>query len=178
MKLKSIAIFSTIMMAGVGSANANNLLIDPYVGAMAGFGGYTVFHDHEHASQSSQIYGAVAGIDIPLFRLEAEYEYLNADDFHTNLGMLNAYVKAPTVLIKPYLGVGVGTAFSGKFDDIKTENTIAYQAMLGITLDMPVLPFKVDVEGRVLYANDIVKDDNIKPDLLQYDARAKLRFIF
>ena len=179
MKLKSIAIFSTIIMAGAGSANAANMLVDPYVGAMAGFGGYTVFHGHDdHASQSSQIYGAVAGIDIPLFRIEAEYDYLNADDFNTNLAMVNAYIKAPSFVLKPYLGVGAGMAFSGKFHHVDTENNAAFQAMVGVTFDMPVLPIKLDVEGRALYSNDIVKIDNTKFDLLQYDARAKLRFVF
>lgn len=178
MKLKSIAIFSTIMMAGVTSANAGNMLIDPYVGAMAGLGGYTVFRSHDYDTQSSKIYGAVAGVDIPMFRLEAEYDYLDADDFNTNLAMLNAYVKAPSFVLKPYLGIGAGMTFSGKYNHIDTESSTAYQAMAGVTFDLPALPVKLDVEGRILYSGDIVKVDNTKFDLLQYDARAKLRFVF
>lgn len=178
MKLKSIMIFSTIMMTGITSANAGNTLVDPYVGAMVGLGGYTVFHSHDYDTQSSKIYGAVAGVDIPLFRIEAEYNYLDADEFNTNLAMLNAYVKAPLVMLKPYLGVGAGMVFSGKYNHVDTESNTAYQAMAGVTFDIPVLPIKLDVEGRVLYSNDIVKIDNTKLDLLQYDARAKLRVVF
>lgn len=178
MKLKSIVAATAISVGIIGSANASNLLIDPYVGAMAGFGGYTMFDGHDHASQSSQIYGAVAGIDIPLFRFELEYDYLNADDFDANLAMLNAYLKAPSIMIKPYLGVGVGTIFSGKYNHIDTEDTMAYQAMVGVTFDLPILPLKIDVEGRALYSNDIVKTDDAKPDLIQYDGRVKLRVIF
>ena len=58
------------------------------------------------------------------------------------------------------------------------DSVAAYQAMLGVTFDIPVLPIDVDVEGRVLYAADIYDYNGLKPDFLQYEARLKLRYVF
>ena len=82
-------------------------------------------------------------------------------------------------MVKPYLGVGVGNVFSGKDNDfVDIDSVIAYQGMLGVTFDIPVLPIDVDVEGRVLYAADIYDIAGIKPDFLQYEGRLKLRYVF
>ena len=120
------------------------------------------------------------GIDIPMFRIELEYDYVNTDDMELNLGMVNAYFKLPTPVIKPYIGAGIGTTFSSTYEpaDIDIDNTVAYQGMLGITFDIPVIPFNVDVEGRVLYASDLFEYATEKYDLLQYEGRVKLRYVF
>lgn len=183
MKTKSFGILtaaSIFMM--MGSANAN-MLFDIYAGGTYGMGGYTIYTDDQDFSKSAQSYGGVLGMDIPMFRIELEYNYLDTDALTVNLGLVNAYFKIPTPIVKPYIGAGIGTTFDSKYEladhtHIKIDDTIAYQGMVGITLDIPVIPFNIDIEGRVLYAPEIYKIADIKSDLLQYDGRVKLRYIF
>ena len=174
MNIKSFGILTaaTIMLSA-GAANAN-ILFDIYAGATYGIGGYTLFADDNDISKSSQSYGAVLGMDIPMFRVELEYNYLDSDALTASLGLVNAYFKLPLPVIKPYIGAGIGYTFDTKYSSIETEDTMAYQGMLGATLNLPVLPFNVDVEGRVLYAPDIMPDI----DLLQYEGRIKARYVF
>ncbi len=183
MKTKSFGIFSVAVAMMFGGAANANLIFDIYGGATYGIGAHTLLADDNDVSKSAQAYGAIFGVDIPLFRLELEYNYLDSDKLTTNLGMVNAYFKVPTPLLKPYIGAGVGTTFDGKYMpvksvDVDTDDVIAYQGMLGLTLNLPVLPFNVDVEGRVLYAPDMFRYENNDVDLLQYDARIKLRYVF
>lgn len=181
MQLKTFGILTTTIIMGMGAANANPIW-DIYMGATVGAGGVTIFADNNDKTYASQTFGAMFGIDIPAFRFEGEYNYLRASDFNTNLAMVNAYFKMPSTVIKPYLGLGVGASFSGDYDvkDIKSsmKTTAAYQGMLGLTMDLPALPLKFDIEGRVLYAPDIFSKFDVKPDLLHYDARLKLRYVF
>ncbi len=179
MNIKSFSILTaaTIMLS-CGAANAN-LLFDIYAGGTYGIGGYTAFNDDRDFSHSTNAYGAVIGMDIPLFRIELEYNYMDSDDFSLNTAFVNAYFKLPTPIAKPYIGAGIGSTFDSKYEPgniakIDIDDTISYQGMLGLTFDLPVLPFDIDVEGRVLYAPDILPDTN----LLQYDGRVKLRYIF
>ncbi len=181
MKLKSVSLFSlAIIMMGIAPARAN-LLFDIYGGATVGVGGETLFDHDDHKSNAAQSYGAVAGIDIPFVRAELEYDYLNGKDMDMHMGFVNVYAKMPLVLVQPYLGAGIGTIFDGKIDhmphtDINAD--IAYQAMFGLTFDIPVLPFKIDAEARALYIHDVYKIENASPDMLHYDARVKLRYVF
>ena len=183
MKIKSFGILTAAsIMLTCGAANAN-LLFDIYAGGTYGIGGYTMFMDDEHISKSSQSYGAVLGMDIPMFRVELEYNYLDADAGNFNIGLINAYFKLPTPVVKPYIGVGIGSTFDSKYEpttntQIDLDDTVVYQGMLGITLDLPVVPFNIDVEGRALYAPDIYETADITPDLLQYEGRVKLRYVF
>ena len=178
------ALFFSVFSIILSTATANaNLLFDIYAGGTYGTGGYTLFADDDHISKSSQSYGAVLGIDIPLFRLEAEYNHINADYMALNIGMVNGYFKLPTPVVKPYIGVGVGTTFESKYEpndtsSISIDNTTAYQGMLGITLNIPVIPFNIDVEGRTLYIPNAMELATIKTDVLQYEARVKLRYVF
>ena len=72
MNIKSFGILTaTTIMMSAGAANAN-MLFDIYAGATYGIGGYTLFADDNDISKSSQSYGAVLGMDIPLFRVELE----------------------------------------------------------------------------------------------------------
>ena len=50
--------------------------------------------------------------------------------------------------------------------------------MAGITLDLPVAPIKFDIEGRILYANNLYEIADKLVDIMHYDARLKLRYIF
>ena len=95
--------------------------------------------------------------------------------------MGNAYVKLPGLtVLNPYLGVGVGMMFDAEtnYYPVKLDSSIAYQGMLGVTLNIPALPFKIDVEGRVLYMPEIYSKNNFDVDAVQYDARVKLRYVF
>jgi len=190
MKINSISLISLVSTLACASVANATTLTDFYIGGMVGVGGQTVFNDKEHISSTSTILGAIAGMDIPVFRIEGEYNYINAQDFDTNSVMVNAYLKVPSTVILPYIGVGIGTVFGGKniVTDSSTllqtrydiKSTAAYQGMIGATVDVFAIPFKIDVEGRVLYAPDIYKETatNIMPDLLEYNARVKLRYIF
>ena len=182
MKTKTLVFLTTIATAATsGTANAN-ILFDFYAGGTFGIGGYTLLAD-ENESFSVQSYGAVLGMDIPVFRLEMEYDYVNADEMTVNLGMVNAYLKLPTPVVKPYIGGGIGTTFSSKFEpseniSLDIQATLAYQGMIGVTFDLPVIPFNIDVEGRVLYVSDLFEYATEKTDLLQYQGRVKLRYVF
>ncbi len=184
MKAKTPAIITaTAIILGATNAHAN-LLFDLYTGATYGIGGHTIFSDHNHTSTSSNTYGAVLGIDIPLLRFEIEYNRLDTKTLEMNLGMTNAYFKFPTPIAKPYLGAGFGIAFNSKYNNgtnnthTKIPDKLTYQAMVGLTLDLAILPFDIDIEGRILYAPDIFKTYDTDTNLLQYDGRIKLRYIF
>lgn len=178
MKLNYLGILTAAALTVSGSANAASLF-DFYAGAMVGVGGATVFANDADVSKSAQSYGAVIGFDIPVFRFELEYDYMHAAPIEMHVGMINAYAKMPLPAVKPYLGVGIGNIFSGTDEDfMDIDSVAAYQAMLGVTFDIPVLPIDVDVEGRVLYAADIYDYHGLKPDFLQYEARLKIRYVF
>ena len=86
-------------------------------------------------------------------------------------------------MVKPYIGAGIGTTFSSEFTPvahttIDIDDTIVYQGMLGVTLDIPVVPFNIDVEGRVIYASDLIECMNDTADVLQYEGRVQLRYVF
>lgn len=179
MKLKTSIILSALAISATSSAIANPVW-DLYVGATVGVGAETVFADGHKTTNTAQSFGALAGVDVPLFRFEAEYNYLNETDYHAHLAMMNAYFKIPSAVIKPYLGAGVGLVLDGENDAIhaKYDNTATYQGMIGVTLDVPALPFKFDVEGRAIYIPNMYKFEDIRPDLLHYEGRIKIRYIF
>ena len=188
MKINSLSLLSVVSVLTLAS-NANaGTWTDFYIGGMVGVGGQTMFAEHKNETNSSQMFGGVVGMDLPVFRIEGEYDYFNSTDFDTNAAMLNLYAKMPSTVILPYIGAGIGAVFGGKQtfteNGVKTEysidSTAAYQAMLGATIDILKLPIKFDIEGRVLYAPDIYKIEatNTTPDMLQYGVRAKVRYIF
>lgn len=177
MKLKYLGILSAATLAFSGSANAE-LLFDLYAGATVGAGAATEFADDATHTDSAQSYGAVLGLDIPLVRFELEYDYLNNDSARLHMGMINLYGKIPSTVVHPYLGVGVGNVFGGDAHDLDVDSAVAYQGMLGVTFDVPVLPIKIDAEGRAIYIPNLYQVADIKPDLLQYEVRLKLRYVF
>jgi len=179
MKLKTSIILGSIIATTAAPAIANPVW-DLYAGALIGVGAQTVFNDGHDKTETAQSFGGVFGIDLPAFRIEAEYDYIKQSNSHANIAMANAYFKMPSTVVKPYLGLGAGVMFNGSDDDhdVDLDTSAAYQGMLGVTLDVPALPFKFDIEGRALYIPDIAKVDDNKPDLLHYDARIKIRYIF
>jgi len=182
---KSILAATTLMIAG---ANANaGLIYDMYAGATAGIGsmvlafnGNNIDHNSSHTSYA---YGAIFGFDLPVVRFEAEYDYIDSKRVDMQTLMGNAYVKLPgLVVVNPYIGVGVGVMFDAGIKDnyyaFDFDSTIAYQGMLGATLNIPALPFKIDLEGRALLMPEVYSKNSMDIDALQYDARVKLRYIF
>lgn len=173
MKTKFIGFLTAATIFGFAS-NANAATaFDFYAGASLGAGGATVFADGGNNTDSGMSGGAMVGLDIPLFRIEAEYNYLSDADLSANAAMANVYFKMPSIAIHPYMGLGLGTVFGGDVDSA----TAAYQGMLGLTFDLP-LDLKADLEARALYAPNFVKTGGSEPDLLHYEARVKLRFVF
>ncbi len=188
MKINSISLISVVSMLTCASAANAGVVADFYVGGMLGAGGQTMFADHHNETDTSRVFGAIAGMDLPIFRIEGEYDYFDSKDLNTNAAMVNLYAKIPSTVILPYIGGGFGMVFGGeqtitqsgietKYD---VDSTAAYQAMLGATIDIFSIPFKFDIEGRVLYAPDIysIKGTDTTPDMLQYNVRAKMRYIF
>lgn len=188
MKINSLSLVSIVSVLTCASAANAGVWTDFYIGGMVGAGGQTLFAEHKNETASSQLFGAVAGMDLPIFRVEAEYDYLNSSDLNTNAGMVNLYAKMPSTVVLPYIGAGIGMVFGGDHtitnNGVKTEykidSTAAYQAMLGATIDILKVPLKFDIEGRIMYAPDIYKVEatGTSPDLLDYGARVKARFIF
>lgn len=190
MKINSISLISIVSTLACASTANAGVFADFYVGAFAGAGGQTMFADHKNDTNTSRVFGAIAGMDLPIFRVEGEYNYFGSKDLDTNAAMLNVYAKMPSTIILPYIGAGVGMMFGGEQtlkytvnnikDKEKIDSTAAYQAMLGATIDVLAIPLKFDIEGRVLYAPDIytVTGSDVSPDMLQYNLRLKARFIF
>lgn len=183
MKSKTLKFLTVASVLSISAPAYSNVLFDIYAGATYGVGGYTLFTNGENESKSSQSFGAVLGMDIPMFRVELEYNFLDANNTHLNLGLINAYFKLPTPVIKPYIGVGIGSTFDSKYEpenlqSVDIDDVMAYQGMLGLTFNLPVIPFNIDVEGRVLYVPDVFTATNNTPDLLQYEGRVKLRYVF
>ena len=183
---KSVLTATTLMVA---AANANaGMVFDWYVGATAGLGGQTFTIDDDHFSDSAKSFGAIAGVDIPFVRIEAEYNNLDGKNVDIQMGALNAYVKLPgLVIINPYIGAGVGMVFNVDVDktaysigDYDESGKAVFQGMLGATFNIPALPFKIDVEGRMMYAPKLIDITAIDDSAagMQYDARVKLRYIF
>lgn len=188
MKINSISLISLFAtLACVADANAG-VIADFYAGAMVGVGGQTMFANHKNETDSAGMFGALVGMDLPIFRVEGEYNYFTTENMKTNAAMVNVYAKMPSTIIQPYIGGGIGAVFGGDQkitkEDIEHKFNIdtspAYQAMLGATIAILAIPIKFDIEGRALYAPNIysVEGSGTKPDMLQYNIRAKARYIF
>lgn len=174
MKLKKI-IPATILSVGlISSANAG-WVVSPYMGATAGVGRETIYSNGHDSTVKAHSYGAILGLDLPIIRLEGEYGYLTTDGLETNTAMANIYLKIPSAIIKPYIGAGIGSIFGGNQD---IHSTAAYQGMVGATIDILKLPIKPEIEARVLYAPNIIEYYDYTPDLLHYDLRVKLKYVF
>ena len=169
MNKKIITLVSAAALAvAVPAASANaSILIDIYGGVTAGMGASSIGGN----THSSQNFGVVFGMDVPLFRIEAEYNFLTLNAFNAHVGMINAYVKAPIPIITPYIGGGMGTVFGGS-DDVRSGP--AFQGMIGLQMDAQFLPILFDVEARVMRINEIVPGHG----MTDFAIRTKLRYRF
>jgi len=184
-KTKFLILYSLLFVLCEGVARAD--VIDFYVGGVAGAG--AVYSNISNSSDSlknhfsTMSYGGMFGIDIPVIRAEAEYNYLTGtrggNTFNKNIGMLNGYIKfLPTPIIKPYIGAGIGVAFGGKISGALNANLksdAAYAGMIGVQVKIPATSIFVDVEGRVLYAPNAFPGNT---NMLMPEARVKLRYLF
>jgi opacity protein-like surface antigen len=165
-------------------------LVDFYAGATGGLGNSatyipsgTTLPTAKDLVGSGKSFGAVVGIDIPIVRIEGEYDYIMSKDVNLNAAMANVYIKwLPTPIVKPYIGAGAGVTFGGKIDspllDLKFESSEAFQGMFGLQVDIPATPLMVDLEWRVLYAPSVYEIVGKKIGFLQSDIRAKVRYVF
>ena len=180
MKLKTSIILCSLASATTMPAVANSVF-DLYAGVSVGVGAQTLFGDGKNETNTSQSFGAMFGIDVPVFRGEVEYTYIGTSDSHASIGFANAYFKMPSTVIRPYLGLGVGLMFAGEENEQyneKYDTKPAYQGMLGVTIDVPKLPFKFDVEAHAIYIPDVLRFGDERPDVLHYEAKIKLRYLF
>lgn len=179
MKLKTTIILCSLFAMANTPAIAGAAW-DIYGGLSFGVGAQTFFTHDNNETRSAQSFGAMFGVDLPAFRFEAEYNYLNSSDSHANMAFANAYFKVPSTVVKPYLGVGIGMEFAGKNDKYNADfdTSAAYQGIFGATIDTPALPIKFDIEGRAIYIPDICEIGTDKPDLLHYEGRIKVRYVF
>ena len=158
---------------------ANAKVADMYAGASLGL---SALHSGGE-NFITQSYGAMFGLDMPVFRAEVEYNYLSGNrksmDINNNMAMLNGYAKLmKTPMIKPYVGAGVGMVFGGKVsgNGVSTDlnSRVAYQGMLGFQTNIPATDLYVDLEYRMAYANKIAPD----ADFWLNEIRVKLRYVF
>lgn len=178
MTTKNKIIVSLAIITGFTVQSYASPVTDYYAGAEFGAGSGMIFDSGNHKSAASTSFGLFAGIDIPVFRFEAEYRHIDGNNLHTNQAMINAYFKMISTVVHPYIGAGVGTIFGGHgIDDASVSTTAGYQGMLGLTFDLPAMPLVFDVEARALYVPDIY-DFNKSPDLLNYGGNIKLRYVF
>ena len=143
--------------------------------------------DRGNYEKSATSYGAVLGVDIPLVRVEGEYNYIKSELVEVQLGMVNAYLKLfPLPFMKPYVGIGGGMVIGGSPEsnddvpDVK-KGALAGQGMLGLQFSIPATPLYLDIEGRALYIDDAytigAPGFEKGVGMLQYDVRAKIRYV-
>jgi hypothetical protein len=185
----------TILFALIGVAFASNAIagpIDFYIGATGSAGtlatyvpkGVPTGFSEKEIMKTSSSFGGAVGLDIPVIRVEAEYDYLISKNMSLSIGMVNGYIKLlPTPIVKPYFGFGIGRVFGGKIrGDIggKPDASMPLQAMLGLQIGIPMTPLFVDVEGRVLYIESVYEMPIVNRGIgaLQADLRAKIRVVF
>lgn len=182
MNLKKSIAPALLSLMCFGGANAS--IIDLYIGATGGMGEQRYMVDGPMASvmedftESAKSYGAVIGIDVPVIRLEAEYNRMDTDLLKTNLAMANILFKIiPMPILTPYIGVGGGMQYGGTFKEtnIDVNENWAAQGMVGLTFAIPATGMNIDAEGRAVYMPDI-SEDNL--DALHYEGRLKLRYQF
>lgn len=182
MNLKKSIVPALFSMLCIGGANAS--MVDFYVGATGGVGSQRYMVNGamssyvEDFSKSAKSYGAVIGMDVPIVRVEAEYNRLDTEILETNLAMANVLFKIlPMPIVTPYLGVGAGMQFGGTFTetDVDANENWAAQGMFGLTFAIPATGMKIDAEARAVYMPDVFEE---YLDAVHYEGRVKIRYQF
>jgi hypothetical protein len=179
MNLKKLITPALFSMLCIGGANAS--LVDMYVGATGGIGSQRYIVDGVMSpignfNKSATSYGALIGLDVPVVRVEAEYNKLDTKALKTNLAMANVIFKLlPTPVVTPYLGIGAGMQFNGSMETVDSDNNWAAQGMLGLTFSIPATSMKIDAEARAVYMPDVFEDCL---NIIHYEGRIKIRYQF
>ena len=183
-------LFVILPVIAIGGADAG--VMDVYAGATGGFGyksNRALFEDPAASEdRSASSFGVVAGIDIPVFRVEAEYNYITSYAGDMGLFLVNGYVKAPIPMIKPYIGMGIGTLagpgeayFSSASFSGEAEEVFAIQAMAGVQIEIPATKLFVDLEFRPMYLDGVYKvvgeTETQNRGFWHADVRLKVRYI-
>ncbi len=180
--IKILAALGMLAITSPASAGA----MDLYIGGAVGMGAMQVNGSDDTTFSGTGSFAGAFGINLPLFRVEAEYNYFTASksgaDLALQMAMVNAYIKPFAIpVIKPYFGAGAGAIIAGDIGhDVDANNTPAFQGMLGVSIDIPAMPIGFDVEGRVVYSPNAFefKTMSTEYDILGYEARVKMRYEF
>lgn len=170
-----------------GSASAQ---IGLYIG---GWGGYTIapdasddnwddyYDDYDLDIKETSAWGVKVGYTNPFFKhlaLEAEYNYLNPDikdsdyidgDVKINNLMFNVIGKYPFGIIQPYVGIGLGFAYSDmSLNDIRGSDgedytSYAWQFLTGVEFYL-TSQIAVDV-GYRYYITELEFEDDYAEDV-------------
>ena len=117
-------------------------------------------------SKSKFSYTVAAGMElpIPLVPVRAELEYLNFKSSlvanaktKVNGVAANVYVGLPLIpVVKPYVGFGLASVKQvtelGPDEILKSDRSVAPQYMVGLDLDLPIIPVAGGIEYR--YVNN------------------------
>jgi opacity protein-like surface antigen len=160
--LSGIAALAVVAGAGNASAFYAGLSLGESTTKLKGPGG-----SGWDKANSDVSYTAAFGMSLPIplmpIRAEVEYLSLNSDggDFDsaktTGFGA-NAYVGLPLLpIIKPYLGFGIANleqkvADPGGSPEYKSDRKTVPQYMIGLDLDIPLLPVAGGIEYRYIDA--------------------------
>lgn len=190
MKSKIIGIIVAAAFVPLINQNAN--AANFYAGGLFGLGSTFTFSGFNNDaiknwSRSSESFGAIAGIDVSVVRLELEYEYMNSKGPKSNLNFANLYLKIPIGIIQPYIAAGIGITYGGHATyetsphsfETSTKTRPAYQGMLGLSVKIPVLKFlHSDLEFRMAYMPNLYEYDKINVDVWNGDFRLKVCYDF
>jgi hypothetical protein len=184
---KAIAALAGILTISAARAG----MLDFYAGATAATGYGAVYlpgslpNADKNLFGDAQAYGVAVGLDIPVFRIEGEYDYLASKHVGLHALLANIYWKLlPTPIVKPYLGLGLGMVAGGTVKlpsgSMGAQSSPALQGMLGLQVAIPLSSLFADIELRLLYADDIYtySGTDWSVGYLQSDVRAKLRYAF
>ena len=155
--LLAISLISVLSL----STSANAL----YVGGNVGVSKAVFKSDTTDKLNASVAYSFVAGMElpVPMMPVRAEVEYLNLrskllppskEYLKTNGFGVNAYVGLPLMpILTPYIGFGLNSmkqSFKVDEDNFKSKRAITPQYMIGLDLDLPLIPVAGGIEYRYM----------------------------
>jgi opacity protein-like surface antigen len=181
---------TVLACVGFMTASANAGL---YVGASYGSTNASVKIDGTKSdpNKDNNALSAYVGysINFPLFptvKVEFEYGHSSFDkegiyEATADRYMVNGYISIPQPLpiISPYVGFGAGSVDleSKSGGTTSSGSAEAYQAMLGVEINVPLFPIKPAVELKYITSSDIDVDGS-KVDYTDTVVTAKIGFAF
>lgn len=153
-----------------------------YVSAGIGYAknkGDVKFSNVKEDYKSSSAYSIALGYDLPVvpLRFEGEFFSNSAKVEHTkkhvryNALMGNAYLNLPFPIVSPYVGAGVG------YVRLKGDNVSAWQGMVGVETNIPLVPLKGGLEYRYI-SSDEAKKSGVDYEYKTHVIMAKIRLEF